>query len=102
MRFKINCASLIVGRRFTVFALFYFVPSTSPKGAYIWRGDLTFAFLRYEFGGLIFGGALIYMEELVFGILQYIAYEKLHRPESKRGLYILASFHFPDSGLYVL
>ena len=26
-------------------------------GAYIWRGDLTEGFLRYEFGGLIFGGA---------------------------------------------
>ena len=62
MRFKIDWASLIVGRKFTVFALFYFVfegnfPSTSPRGAYIWRGDLTEGFLRYEFGGLIFGGA---------------------------------------------
>ena len=41
---------------------FYFVfvgnfPSTSPRGAYIWRGDLTEGFLRYEFGRLIFGGA---------------------------------------------
>ena len=59
---KIDWASLIVGRKFTVFALFYFVfegnfPSTSPRGAYIWRGDLTEGFLRYEFGGLIFGGA---------------------------------------------
>ena len=26
-------------------------------GAYIWRGDLTKGFLRYKFGGLIFGGA---------------------------------------------
>ena len=62
MRFKIDWASLIVGRKFTVFALFYFAfegnfPSTSPRGAYIWRGDLTEGFLRYEFGGLIFGGA---------------------------------------------
>ena len=56
MRFKIDWASLIVGRKFTVFALFYFVfegnfPSTSPRGAYIWRGDLTESFLRYEFWG---------------------------------------------------
>ena len=62
MRFKIDWASLIVGSKFTVFALFYFVfegnfPSTSPRGAYIWRGDLTKGFLRYRFGGLIFGGA---------------------------------------------
>ena len=65
MRFKIDWASLIVGRKFTVFALFYFVfegnfPSTSPRGAYIWRGDLTEGFLRYEFGGL-------YLEGLIHG-----------------------------------
>ena len=51
-----------MGRKFTIFALFYFVfegnfPSTSPRGAYIWRGDLTEGFLRYRFGGLIHGGA---------------------------------------------
>ena len=27
-----------------------------PGGAYIWRGDLTEGFLRYDFGGLIHGG----------------------------------------------
>ena len=68
MRFKIDWASLIVGSKFIVFALFYFVfegnfPSTSPRGAYIWRGDLTKGFLRYRPGGLIFGGAY-------FGILR--------------------------------
>ena len=62
LRFKIDWASLIVGSKFIVFALFYFVfegnfPSTNPRGAYIWRGDLTEGFLRYRFGGLIFGGA---------------------------------------------
>ena len=62
MRFKIDWASLIVGSKCTVLALFYFVfegnfPSTSPRGAYIWRGDLTEVFLRYRFGGLIFGEA---------------------------------------------
>ena len=62
LRFKIDRASLIVGSKFKVFALFYFVfegnfPSTNPRGAYIWRGDLTEAVLRYEFGRLIFGGA---------------------------------------------
>ena len=40
MHFKISWASLIVGRKIAVFALFYFVfegnfPSTSPYGAYI-------------------------------------------------------------------
>ena len=67
LRFKINWACLIVGSKFTVFALFSFVfegnsPSTSPRGAYVWRGDLTEAFLHYRFGdlyleGLIHGGA---------------------------------------------
>ena len=66
MRFKIDWASLIVGSKFTVFALFYFVfegnfPSTSPRGAYIWRGNLTEGFLCYEFGG---GGGL-YLEGLI-------------------------------------
>ena len=54
LRFKIDWASLIVGREFIVFALFYFVfegnfQVQAPKGAYIWRGDLTEGFLRYEF-----------------------------------------------------
>ena len=62
MRFKTDWVSLIVRSKFTVFALFYFVfesnfPSASPQGAYIWRGDLTEGFLRYQFGGLIHGGA---------------------------------------------
>ena len=56
LRFKIDWASLMVGSKFTVFALLYFVfegnfPSTTPLGAYIWRGDLTEGFLRYRFGG---------------------------------------------------
>ena len=59
MRFKIDWASLIVGRKFTVFALLYFVfegnfQVQAPRGAYIRRGDLTEGFLRYRFTGLIF------------------------------------------------
>ena len=62
MRLKIDWTSLIVGSKFSVFALFFFVfegnfPVTSPRGAYIWRGDLTEGFLRYGFGRLIHGGA---------------------------------------------
>ena len=62
LRFKINWASLTVEGKFTVFALFYFVfkgniPSTSPQGAYIWRGDLMEGFLHYRSGGLINEGA---------------------------------------------
>ena len=62
MHFKIDWDNLIVGTKFTVFALFYFVfegnfTSTSPLGAYIGRVELTRGFLCYRFGGLIFGGA---------------------------------------------
>ena len=62
LHFKIDWASLKVGSKFTVLALFYFVfegnfPNTSPPGPYIWRGNLTDGFLHYQFGGLIFGGA---------------------------------------------
>ena len=62
MHFKTDWDSLIVGSKFAVFVLLYFVfegnfPSTSPQGAYIWRGDLMAGFLHYRFGGLIFGGA---------------------------------------------
>ena len=54
MRFKLDWASLIVGSKFTVFALFYFafegnLPSTSAQGA-TGLGDL---YLE----GLIYGGA---------------------------------------------
>ena len=62
LRFKIEWASLIVGSKSTVLALLYFIfegnfPSTNPRGAYIWRSDLTEGFLRNRIGGLIFGGA---------------------------------------------
>ena len=57
LRFTIDWANHIVRSKFTVFALFYFVfegniPSTSPRGTYIWRGDLTEGFLPYRIGGL--------------------------------------------------
>ena len=62
LRFEIDVASLIVGSKFTVFPLFYFVfegKVQAPRGAYIWRGDLTKG-LRYELGGL-------YLEGLIHG-----------------------------------
>jgi len=63
LRFKIGWASLIVGSKFIVLALFYSVlesnfPSTSPREAYIWRGDVTEGFLRYRFGGLYLKGPI--------------------------------------------
>ena len=56
MRFKIDWANLIVGRKFTVLALFYFVfkGNFQAPGVHIFGGA---SFLRYKLGGLIFGGA---------------------------------------------
>ena len=81
MRSKIDWASRIVGSKFTVFALFYFVfegnfPSTSPWGTYIWRGDLKEGFWRYGIGGLI-------LEGLVHGgayFSEFYGIRKLCRP----------------------
>jgi len=75
LRFKIDWASLIVGRKFTVFALSYFVfegkfQVQAPRGAYIRRGDLAEAFLHYDFGGAYIWRGL-FMEGLIFGILRY-------------------------------
>ena len=54
LSFKIDWGGFIVGSKFTVFALFYFVFGGLIL---IWRDDLTEGFLRYRFGGIIFGGA---------------------------------------------
>ena len=59
LRFKITWASLTVGRKFTIFALFYFVFEgnfhvQAPGGAYIWRGDLTDSFFALQVWRLIF------------------------------------------------
>jgi len=80
LRFKIDWVSLIVGSKFTVFALFYFAfegnfPSTSPGGAYILLGDLTEVFLRYEFGGLIFGGAYFRNFVVIVQFLSLLLFE---------------------------
>ena len=67
LRFKIDRASLIVGRNSNVFALFYFVKlrtiskykTPGGGGAYIWR-----VFCGTSLGGL-------YMEGLIFEVLRY-------------------------------
>ena len=62
LRFKIDWATFLIGRKFTF--LLYFslylraISKYKPPERlihYIWRGDLTEGFLRYEFWGLIFG-----------------------------------------------
>ena len=46
-----------------------------PQGAYIRRGDLTRGFLRYEFGGLIFGGAFFWnFTVYCFSKIQLVVY----------------------------
>ena len=61
MRFKVDRASLIVGSNLSLLLCFTLylraISPPPPPGAYNWRGDLTEGCLRYEFRGLIFGGA---------------------------------------------
>ena len=59
MRFKIDWASLPVGTKFTVFALFYSVfkgnfSSTSSQGGLYWKGDLTEIFFALSVWGAYF------------------------------------------------
>ena len=65
MHFKIDRASLTVGSKFTVFALFYFVfdgnfPSASSGGegggVYIWKGDLLEGFWVTRLGAYTWRG----------------------------------------------
>ena len=76
MRFKIDWASLIVGREFTVFALFYFVfegnfPSTSPRGGLYLEGLFNGRFFALPvWGTYIWRG--LYMEGFIFGILRQL------------------------------
>ena len=78
--FKIDWASLIHGSKFTVFRLFHSVfegnfPSTSPRGAYTWRGDLTEVFFALPvWGAYIWRG--LYME--FYGNLIMLARVSFH------------------------
>ena len=74
MRFKIDWASLIVRRKFTVFALFYFVfegnfQVQAPGGLTgIFGGRFNGEFFALRvWGAYIWSG--LYMEGLIFGIL---------------------------------
>ena len=74
LHFKIDWASLIVGRKFTVFALFYSVfegkfQVQAPGGLYL-EGQFNGGFFALRvWGPYIWRN--IYMEGLIFGILQY-------------------------------
>ena len=75
MRFKTDRAKLIVGSKFTVFALFYFVfggnfPDKPPGGLYL-EGRFNGGFFVLPVrGAYIWRG--LYMKGLIFKILQYI------------------------------
>ena len=74
--FKIDWASLIVGSKFTVFALFNFVfegnfPNTSPRGGLYLEGRFKEGFFALPFWGAYIWRSL-YMEGLFFRILQYM------------------------------
>ena len=74
MRVKIDRASLIVGSKFKVFALFYFVfegnfPSTSPRGGLYLEERFNGGFFALPvWGAYIWRG--LYIEGLIFGILR--------------------------------
>ena len=111
--FKNRLGWLIVGRKFTVFVLLYFVwqfpnlvprflshplrrvgrrepwergwqgPSTSPRAAYIRRGDFTDVFLVTSLGRL-------YLEGLIFGILRYVIDSYLSIYADDHQMYVIA------------
>ena len=70
LRSKIDLASPIVARKFTVFALFYFlflraISKYEPPGRLRFGGaNLTEGFLCYEFDGLYLEGCM-YMETIM-------------------------------------
>ena len=90
--FQNRLASPIVGKKITVFALFYFVfegnfPGTSHRGGLYLEGRFNGGFLRYRFGGL-------YLEGLIFGILRYSVVEIFLLPHPAGGSYMWMPCHF--------
>ena len=77
LRLQIDWASLIVGSKFTVLVLFYFVfegnfPSKSSRGLIFGGAILRRVFCVTGLGGL-------YLEGLIFGILRYLYTNKTLR-----------------------
>ena len=75
LRFKIDWASLIVGRKFTVFALFYFVKLRAiskyqpPRRGLIFGGVINGGFFSLRVWGA-YTWRDLYMEGLIFRILR--------------------------------
>ena len=75
------------GRKFTIFALFYFVfqgkfQVQGPREAYIRRGDLTEGFLRYDFAGAHFRNFTVFSNRGRLRTSQFFLCDKQH--ESRR------------------
>ena len=86
MCFEIDWTIFIVGSKFTVFTLFYFVfggnfPSTSPRGGLYLEGRFNGGFFVLQvWGAFIWRG--LYIDGLIFGILRYI-YSKMAEMRSR-------------------
>ena len=75
LRFKIVWATLMVGRKLNVFALFYFVVEgnfqvQAPGGGLYSEGRFNGGFFALRVGGVYIWRGLN-MEGLIFGILRY-------------------------------
>ena len=84
--FQNRLGQLVVGRKFTIFALFYFVFEGKfqvqvPRGAYIRRGDFNGGFFALRFWRAYIWRGLD-MEGLIFGILRYLFFTCLLGPTS--------------------
>ena len=89
--FQNRLSWLVVGGKFTIFALFCFVfegkfQVQAPRRAYIRRGDLTEGFLRCDFGGLIFEGAYTWtgLFSEFYGMLSKLVREDEDFPPRKK------------------
>ena len=80
--FQNRLGKLVVGRKFTIFALFLLcirvqIPSTSPPGGLYSEGRFNGGFFALRiWGAYIWKG--LYIEGLIFGILRYF----IHRLKS--------------------
>ena len=83
MSFKIDSASLIVGGKFTVLLCFTLylraIFQVQAPGRLIFEGRFNRGFPALPVFWLIFGGAYLYMEGLIFGILGYFFYSSCLR-----------------------
>ena len=77
LHFKIDWASLTVGRKFTIFALYYFtfeaISKYKPRGGLYLEGRFKFFFFfaLQVWGAYIWRG--LYMEGLILGIIWALA-----------------------------